>query len=395
LYAKCEKFNKNEKQIAQRMDLLQYQIKEISEANLQQGEEEHLTEERRRLVNFEKVFQALKSSYEALDGESKGLDWIRGASGSLESVQDIDSGLKSTAEAVSNCYYILEEQASSIRDYLEQMEYDPRRLDEIELRLNDIHLLKRKYGTDIGEILDYFAKIKQENNDLTHHDEKYDALNGALQDQLDQLRKKALAVSALRKKTVIQLNQAINRELKDLYMEHAVFEARLTQRDDLESFRSYGPNGIDDAEFYITTNPGEPLKPLAKVASGGELSRVMLAIKSNFRQVMGVTSIIFDEVDTGVSGRVAQAMAEKIYSISKSSQVFCITHLPQVAAMADHHLYISKKITSDQRTKTAVRQLNEEDKVKEIGRMISGAKMTDLTREHARELRKIAEKVKA
>lgn len=394
LAGQCAKFNKNEKQIAQRLDLLQFQIKEIGNAQLKQGEEEKLLEEKRKLVNFEKVFQALKTSYEALGGEDKGLDWLRRAAGELQSVQDLDKGLKDFYESVSNCYYVIEEQSSSIRNYLERMEYTPDRLDEIELRLNDIHLLKRKYGANIGEILDYYEKIKKEYDDLTHRDEKYDELNKTFLSHLDKLRRKALTVSAVRKKTIIQLTQSVNRELKDLYMEHALFDVRLKQQDALESFGSYQADGIDKAEFYITTNPGEPLKPLARVASGGELSRIMLAIKSNFKQVIGLTSIIFDEVDTGVSGRVAQAMAEKIFSLSKSSQVFCITHLPQVAAMADHHLHISKKVTENNRTKTIVKKLTDQEKVSEIGRMISGTEITDLTKKHAKELLKMAEKVK-
>lgn len=394
LARQCEKFNKNEKQIAQQIDLLQYQIREIGNSGLKEGEEENLLEEKRKLVNFEKVFQALKTSYEALDGENEGLDCLRRAAGDLESVQDLDKELKNFSESVSSCYYILEEQSTSIRDHLERMEYNPDRLDEIELRLNDIHILKRKYGADIREILDYYEKIKKEYDELIHRDEKYDELNEAFLSHLDRLRKKALAISGLRKKTIVQLTQSVNRELKDLYMEHAVFDVRLKQHEALDSFKNYQANGIDEAEFYISTNPGEPPKPLAKIASGGELSRIMLAIKSNFKKLIGVTTIIFDEVDTGVSGRVAQAMAEKIFSLSKSSQVFCITHLPQVAAMADHHLYISKQVTDNNRTKTTVNKLNEQEKIREIGRMISGAEMTDLTKKHAKELIKMAEKVK-
>ncbi|RYL92372.1 DNA repair protein RecN [Sporolactobacillus sp. THM7-4] len=389
-----EKFNQNEKQIAQRVDLLQYQVREIGASHLKKDEEEQLLEEKRKLTNFEKVFHALKTSYEALDGDHKGLDHLRKAAGALESVQDLDEELKGFSESVSNCYYILEEQASSLRACLENMEYDPQRLEDIELRLNDIHLLKRKYGENIREILDYYARIQNELDDLMNRDQKYDELNAAFRSHLDTLRKKALELSKARKKIVVQLNQAINHELRDLYMEHAVFDVHLEQRTPLESFHSYRPDGIDEAEFFITTNPGEPMKPLAKVASGGELSRIMLAIKSNFKHLMGVTSIIFDEVDTGVSGRVAQAMAGKIFNLSKSSQVFCITHLPQVAAMADHHLYISKQVTDNNRTKTVVKRLNDEEKVREIGRMISGVEMTDLTKKHARELIKLAEKAK-
>ena len=229
---------------------------------------------------------------------------------------------------------------------------------------------------------------------ITHRDEKYEGLSRAFRSQMDKLRTAALALSAERKKTIVRLNRSVNRELKDLYMEHAVFDAELNYPDDLESFASYGPSGIDNVEFYITTNPGEPAKPLAKIASGGELSRIMLAIKSNFRKVMGISTMIFDEIDTGVSGKVAQAMAEKIFSLSKSSQVLCITHLPQVAAMADQHLHIAKQVTGN-RTNTQVKTLNEEEKICEIGRMLSGAKMTELSKRHAREMRKMAEKTKS
>jgi DNA repair protein RecN (Recombination protein N) len=185
-----------------------------------------------------------------------------------------------------------------------------------------------------------------------------------------------------------KLTKSIHRELKELYMDKTVFEVRFHSDYDV-----FTPTGCDQIEFFISTNPGEPLKPLSKVASGGELSRMMLALKSIFSKHQGVTSIIFDEVDTGVSGRVAQAIAEKIYKVAVSSQVLCISHLPQVAAMADTHLYISK-ITQKGRTKTSVQSLSEPDKVKEIGRMISGVEITDLTREHAKELLHLAKEMK-
>jgi DNA repair protein RecN len=392
--AQLTKFNKNEKLAAQRIDLLKYQIREISEAHLQDGEDEKLTEEKNRLENFEKVFQALKTAYEALDGENMGLDWIRKASSALNPVQNMGKDIGGFSESIANCRYILEEQAASLRDYLEQMEYDPARLDEIGTRLERIDLMKRKYGTDIPEILSYLDQISREYDDLTHRDQKVDELNAAFSDHLDTLRQIALSVSRKRQKTVVQLNKSVNHELKDLYMNHARFEARLNRNENLGAFENFHPEGIDQAEFFIATNPGEPMRPLAKIASGGELSRIMLAIKSNFRKVMGVSSIIFDEADTGVSGRVAQAMAEKIFSLSKSSQVFCITHLPQVAAIADHHFYISKRVTSEHRTLTSVKKMNEEEKINEIGRMISGSQITELTRRHARELRDMAENVK-
>ncbi|RYM06091.1 DNA repair protein RecN [Sporolactobacillus sp. THM7-7] len=394
LARQCKAFHRNEKETARRIDLLQYQIEEIRTAELKPDEEERLLDEKKKLNSFEKVFHALQSSYEGLEGENKGLDALRNAVDQLNSVQDIDNELLAFSESVSNCYYILEEQTSSMRQYLEKMEYRPEKLDEVELRLNDIHLLKRKYGESIRKILDYLKKIQRERDELMHRDEKYEGINAALQQHLKTLKEKGLELSRARKKTVMRLNQAINSQLRGLYLEHAVFQAEIKQREPLESFQAYRADGVDTAEFFISTNPGEPLKPLEKIASGGELSRIMLAIKTAFKQVIDVGSIIFDEVDTGVSGRVAQAMAEKIFSLSKTSQVFCITHLPQMAAMADHHLYISKKVTENNRTSTTVRRLGEKEKIREIGRMISGAKMTDLTAKHAKELLKLAEKVK-
>ncbi|MTT32695.1 DNA repair protein RecN [Terrilactibacillus sp. BCM23-1] len=394
LYKEMMKFNQDEQKLAQRLDLLTYQINEINDAKLQIGEEEALIEEKRKLMNYEKVFQALQSSYESLNGEQKALDWLRQTMNHLETIQSLDQDLHRFYEAVSNSYYLLEENASSLRDYFDQMEYQPERLNQIEARLNEIHLLKRKYGQNIHEILAYYTRIKQEWEDLSNHDHKMEELTKDFNDHLLQLSDKGNILTKYRKRTANQLNKAINRELKDLYMENATFEVLIEQPLRLENFSDFQKDGIDKVTFLITTNPGEPLKPLAKVASGGELSRVMLAIKSNFKEVMGVTSIIFDEVDTGVSGRVAQAMAEKIYQLSKASQVFCITHLPQVAAMADHHLYISKDVSHNKRTKTQVHSLDQEQKVREIGRMISGVEMTDLTKQHAEELLSLASQMK-
>ncbi|MCO7176605.1 DNA repair protein RecN [Sporolactobacillus kofuensis] len=394
LAAQCNKFNHDEKQIAQRIDLLQYQIGEIEAAHLKAGEEEHLLEEKRKLVNFEKVFQALKASYEALDGENAGLDLLRQASGNLDAIRDLDPKLEHFSDSVSNGYFLLEEQASAIRNYLEQMEYNPERLDDIEMRLNEIHMLKRKYGNSVEEMITYYEQIKKEYQELNDRDRNFDALNDALQEGLERLRTHAMNLSTARKKVSVKLARAINSQFKDLCMEHALIDIHLKMNNNLESFSGFESDGIDQVSFYITTNPGEPFKPLAKTASGGELSRIMLAIKTVFKKVMGPATIIFDEVDTGVSGRAAQAMAEKICSLSQDAQVFCITHLPQVAAMADHHVFIEKYMTKDHRTRTSIKKLSESDKITEIGRMISGPQMTDLAREHAKELINLAEKVK-
>ncbi|MBM7646313.1 DNA repair protein RecN (Recombination protein N) [Scopulibacillus daqui] len=394
IYKQIQKLNKNEQQLAQRIDLLKYQIKEITEANLKDNEEEELLEERKQLVNFEKLYQSMQISYEALYGENKGLDFIRQAVNHLESIQELDANIKAISNAVSNSFYILEENAFALREHLEQLEYQPERLNMIETRLSEIGLLKKKYGQTVKDILEYLKSIEKEYQDLSNHDQTIGELEKKLAKQLDILKDKATKLSLKRRRIAADLSKAINRELKDLHMGKAVFEVKITTPDQLDDFNFYHIQGIDEVEFLISTNPGEPLKALAKIASGGEMSRIMLAIKSNFKSLVGLTSIIFDEVDTGVSGRVAQAMAEKIYQLSHASQVFCITHLPQVAAMADQHLYISKEV-SNKRTATKVKTLDDKEKIAEIGRMISGVEMTDLTKKHAEELLKLAKEIKS
>ncbi|SFA41759.1 DNA replication and repair protein RecN [Anoxybacillus pushchinoensis] len=395
-----QKLNENEQQMAHRLDLLTFQLDEIQKAQLQPDEDEQLMEERRKIVNFQKIYGALQSSYEALYGEQRGLDWIGLAMNHLDHVSDLDVSLKQAQEVVSNCYYLLEEVAHQLRGQLDGLEYDPLRLDEIESRLNEINHLKRKYGKTVRDILEYAAKVEEEIETIQHRDDHIHKLQAELQSITADLLVEAKHISELRMQYAKQLIDNIHQELKDLYMEKTTFDVVFRKRQgayddplvDGVPVKLHA-SGIDEVEFYISTNLGEPLKPLAKVASGGELSRIMLALKSIFSKHQGVTSIIFDEVDTGVSGRVAQAIAEKIYRVARHSQVLCISHLPQVAAMADTHLFIAKE-TVDGRTKTTVEALNEEEKINEISRMISGVEITQLTKQHAHELLQLAKKIK-
>ncbi|WP_010284546.1 DNA repair protein RecN [Bacillus timonensis] len=382
-------FNENEQEMAHRLDLIQFQLNEIGNAELQPNEDVELTEEKRKISNYEKIFKALQNSYNALYGDQKGLDWVGLAMNHAEDVMDIDKELRTIHETISNSFYLLEEISYKIREQLDELEYDPARLDFIEGRLNEIAQLKRKYGQSVEEILEYAAKIEDEIDTIQNREHHIDKLKEELESVLEDVKLEAENVSNLRKKLANELIIKIGQELKDLYMEKAKFDINFFE----DSTIKFTPNGKDDIEFYISTNPGEPLKPLAKIASGGELSRIMLAIKSIFSKHQGVTSIIFDEVDTGVSGRVAQAIAEKIYGISVGSQVLCISHLPQVAAMADTHLFIAKK-TVEGRTTTSVTSLDESEKIKEISRMISGVEITDLTKEHAKELLNLAKESK-
>ncbi|NHC40015.1 DNA repair protein RecN [Bacillus sp. MM2020_1] len=377
---KLKALSENDQQTAHRLDLIQFQLDEIQKANLKLNEDEELFEEKRKLSNFERVFESLQSGHLALQGEQKGLDWISMVMGHLEDAAALDTAYKGIYEAVSNSFYQLEDAASVLRNELDELEFDPQRLHEIEDRLTEINQLKRKYGKTINEIVEYAVKIEEEIETLQNKETHI----GELEKELTSIKKdlilEAKQLTEIRLKWAEKLTKLIHKELKELYMAKTVFEIRFESNS-----QQFAKNGVDHVAFYISTNPGEPLKPLSKVASGGELSRIMLALKSIFSKHQGVTSIIFDEVDTGVSGRVAQSIAEKIYKVAAESQVLCISHLPQVAAMADTHLFISKIIKGG-RTKTSVTPLQMDEKINEIGRMISGTEITDLTKKHAEEL---------
>ncbi|WP_226568274.1 DNA repair protein RecN [Bacillus stratosphericus] len=400
---KLKQLSENEQEMVRRLDLLQFQLEEIEAAQLEPGEDESLQEERHQISNYEKIYSSLQNAYNSLRNEQGGLDWVSMASSELEQVSEINDDLKKLSEQVSNAYYLLEDSTFQMRSMLDQLEFDPARLDFIESRLNEIKQLKRKYGSTVEEILEYAAKIEEEIDQIQNRDSHLQMLKNKLDAMSRDALLEALNISELRKKMAKKLAKQIQAELKDLYMEKSSFDTAFEIR--YASFGSsdcplldgkpvqIGKNGIDQAQFVISTNTGEPMKSLSKVASGGEISRVMLAVKSIFSAKQDVTSIIFDEVDTGVSGRVAQAIAEKIYKVAAGSQVLCITHLPQVAAMADTHLFISKRSKAG-RTLTSVKPLSHEDKVSEIGRMIAGVEVTELTKQHAQELLNQANDVK-
>ncbi|MEI5994845.1 DNA repair protein RecN [Candidatus Enterococcus mansonii] len=378
---------KNEKEFAQRMDMLQFQSDEIAASQLVLGEEEQLIEERNKLGNFQKIADALTTSYEAINGDGdSSLDKIGYAMNELLSIETLDSEYKSLSEVLQNSYYLLQEASGDLSRHIDGLELDENRLNEVETRLELIRQMKRKYGESIESILDYYQEITQELADADFLEGKTGELETLLIEKRKQVTKHGLELREIRKKIAKKLEKDILRELKELYMERTEFDIRFTELPDEE----FGEDGLDHVEFFITTNPGEPLKPLVRVASGGELSRVMLALKTIFSKSQGITSIVFDEVDTGVSGRVAQAIADKIYQISKGSQVLCITHLPQVAAVADYQYFIEKEIIGE-RTETKVRRLKKNERIAEIARMLSGSEITKLTTEHAKELLNMAE----
>ncbi|MEG0380469.1 MAG: DNA repair protein RecN, partial [Kurthia sp.] len=328
-----------EQQIAQKIDLYSFQIKEIDRCKFLANEETELMEERRRLNNFHKIFEGSSLAHEAILGESKGIDWIGQAMSELEGVANVDDQFKELSSTVSEAFYSLQEAAFTLKNRLDEMEFDPERLNEVEQRLALIQNMKRKYGHSLQEVLDYRAQIGLELETLENSDENIQQNEKKLKQFELKLAEQAAKLTVIRKEYGTQLAEKIMTQLQELYMERAKLIVQVNEY----SEGNFDQNGVDEVVFYISTNIGEPPKPLTKIASGGELSRIMIALKTIFSSTMGITSIIFDEVDTGVSGRVAQAIANKISLISRNSQVLCISHLPQVAAMADHHYYIRKQ----------------------------------------------------
>lgn len=381
LERKVRTIQENEQSYIQRIDMLTFQKKEIEEANLQINEEEKLVEERDKLTNFQKIVDAFAKSHEILAGETgNSLDGIGIATQEVQEVAHLDKEYEQINESLQNAYYTLQDAAGEISSVLDQLELDEGRLEEVNARLEVIHQLKRKYGESIASILDYYEKISAELTQADDTGNRLEEMQRNLDKTNNEIWKKAENLHSQRKKIARMLEKDILQELADLYLENTQFEARFS-----EGEKVLNKSGFDQVEFYITTNPGEPLKPLAKVASGGELSRILLALKSIFSKAQGKTSIVFDEVDTGVSGRVAQAIAEKISGIAYGSQVLCITHLPQVAAAGDYQYLISKEI-QDGRTRTVVKEIGINKRIKEIARMLSGAEITELTMENAKEM---------
>lgn len=378
----------NEKEQAQRIDMLTFQSNEIATADLQVGEEAKLKEEREKLTNFHQIASALSNTYDALvDGERSTLDGVAYSMGEMESIESLDREYAELSEVIKSSYYQLQEVSNQVRRLADSLEVDENRINEIESRLDTIRQLKRKYGETEELVLEYWETIDLELKETSASELTVEALEAALEEQEAVLISAGTYLTTERTKCANELEKDILTELAALHLEKAAFEVRFMSLPE----KKYGEAGFEDVEFYLTTNPGEPLKPLVKVASGGELSRIMLALKSIFTKTQNITSIIFDEVDTGVSGRVAQAIANKIYGVSKQVQVLCISHLPQVAAMADCHLHITKDVI-DGRTETFINQLSENGRTNEIARMLAGDEITELTKKHAQELLVLAHK---
>ena len=373
----------NEQQWAQRLDMLRYQVKEIGDADLRADEEDELIAERERLEHFQQIATTLQQVVGVLndDEEAPVLDQVATIMNAAQEIAPFDPEYDDLAQSLSDAYYSLQDVSNQAGHQLDSLEFDEERLATINARLATIADLEHKYGESLADVLAYYDQIKEELTDMEAAADSGSDLEERLNAVQADLLNQGNALSQVRQTAARKLAKQVHTQLKELYMDKAVFEVNFAKT----KKPVFSATGIDQVEFYIQTNPGEAMGALAGIASGGALSRVMLALKTIFAQGEGVTSIIFDEVDTGVSGRVAQAIADKIRLIAEGSQVLCITHLPQVAAVAQHHLLIQKRV-HDQRTTTSVTPLNTNQRVEELARMLAGDTITKLAREHASEL---------
>lgn len=392
-----------EKERYRTLERLKFEREEIEKANLKVGEEESLKSEKKILDNYERLFLLVNQSLAWLkEGEEPApgaLDVLDQVAKNLEDLSQIDEKFGGCLETVMSCRYQLEDVARELRSYVEGIVFDPSRLEMVESRLAEIHALKRKYGDSIEDILSFLENIKGEIKILENYQSRLEEIEGALDKEKRAVVDLALSLSQARRSIKEEFERKVKGELKDLNLNDASFQVSITHEkgDDLlmedGSSVSLLPHGMDKIEFLISTNVGEPLKPLAKVASGGEISRIMLAMKIVLADADDVPTLIFDEIDVGIGGSASFLVGEKLAQLSRSHQVICITHLPQIGCFADAHFSI-RKSTKNGRARIEVVRLSEEEKVEEISRMLGGDRGGDISLDHARELISFAEKRK-
>lgn len=372
----------DEQEKMQKIDLLEYQVNEIKKASLEKGEDEDLKEQREIYANAEQITNSVNEAYQNIYGGDEvqsAYDGISIAVNALSKISDLNPRLMSMYETLNTIMYSLEDTAHEIKEFGDGVEFDEQELNDIEERLDMISRLKRKYGGSIEEILAYLAKAESDLEDIKLSDERTNELKEQLKSITDKLKEKGQLLSDRRKKAALTLEESIEKSLHELNMEKSKFHVGIETGD------NFYENGMDKVEFLISTNPGEPLKPLVKIASGGELSRVMLAIKSILANSDGVDTLIFDEIDTGVSGKAAMSIAKKLSGIGKNKQVICITHLPQLTAAADNH-YLIQKDTDGEMASTTLRELDDKGREEELARIIDGGEVTELALNHAKQM---------
>ena len=369
----------DDKEKQRKLDLLEYQLKEIEDVNLKVGEDEKLEEQRKIIMNSEKIVENLEVADNTLSEQA--IDGINSAIRALEKIENIDETYSQKLSELKNIYYDIQELSRDISQMKEDVYFNEEERNELEERLDLIYSLKRKYGNSIEEILKYKEQIENEIYEI----ENLDEINNKLKQELSKIKEKmstlANKMNQIRKECAKELSNKINQELADLEMPNAKFNVKI----DFNTENEFNKNGLDIVEFMIATNIGEEEKSLIKIASGGEMSRIMLGIKSVLADVDKVPVLIFDEIDTGISGKAAKAVSIKMKNIARKHQILCVTHLATIAAKGDYNYYISKEVEND-KTRTKIERLDEEKVIREIARIASGD-VNEISIEHAKQLR--------
>ncbi len=383
--AELQDLTGKQRQLAERLDFLAFQSGEISRARVRIGEDEELNSEKARLVHSEKLHSIAHFGSEVLYGESGSVvDHLKSTLQRLREGARLDPTLGPLTASVESTLFQTEDLASSLRAYRDKIHFDPQRLETIESRLDELKRLKKKYGPSLSDVLAYQEKIDLERKGLGSLEEKISYLEKITSEQYAQTLSRARDLSRKRGEVARELGTRVEKELGSLGMKKTRFQIRVEASEE-EGKSVLHEKGIDRVEFLLSPNPGEQLKPLARIASGGELSRIMLALKRIFAEESMVKTLIFDEVDAGIGGGIAEIVGRKLKEISRNHQVFCITHLPQIAAFADTHYRVIKK-ESGGKTYAEIKQLTANDQPEEIARMLGGVKITEKTLDHAREM---------
>jgi len=381
-----------ERERERRAELLEFQRRELESAHLEPDEDEALAAERGILANHERLFSTVEQAYVELE-ESEGAVLMRlgPLATRLRDASAIDARLREILEAIETAMVHLGEAARGLRDYRGRIEFDPQRLESIEARLHEIGKLKRKYGGGVAELLSHLAGVRRDLAALERSEARLQDVGRALRASADDLLRRATELSAARTRAAQTLQAAVLAELGELGMAKAAFEVRVAAgaRDEA----ALGPHGLDAVEFLISPNPGEAVKPLHKIASGGELSRVMLAIRTILADADRTPTVIFDEVDAGIGGSMGEVVGRKLSAASRRHQVLCVTHLPQIACFGDQHLLVQKRSLAD-RTETTVRVLAPEERPREVARMLGGSSRSATALDHANELLGAAARLK-
>lgn len=390
LKSRLSSYNIDEAQRMREIEFSMYEVNEIENANLIPGEDEELEEQYKKLSNSENIVETLSSVYGLIgyDSMQSAGELISKATQEISSISNFDEKINGFKETLFDIDSVCRDLSAEISDYTGELEYDPREVSRIGERLDTINHLKLKYGKTIDDILQYQDKKQSYLDELNNYSEKIDQIKGLITESREKLQVLSERASKMRKTAAKELENSITDALKDLNFLSVDFKINITKKDKITD------KGFDNVEFMISTNPGEPVRPLAKVASGGELSRIMLAIKSLLAGEDEIETLIFDEIDTGISGKTASMVAEKLAKISANHQVICISHLSQIAAMADSH-YLIKKDMEDNSTATNIVKLTREESIKEIVRINGDGTMTDAAVAHAIEMKDMADRTKS